>query len=148
MATKHKRSIGTGRLMGVTLLLLMVAGTEPVATAQANSAAGEQTARKDRRVQVHVKAVTTDGKALPSGSTVEISGTETACGPLSTNDARATLDDKGEAVLRDLPGCRVAVKVNLAQYLPVRKVVDLGASKPCAEGGGACETVSLVLDPQ
>lgn len=150
MAPADNYSVRAVSVMGLGMALLLLVGAMPegVARAQGNSAHGEPTDRSDRRVEVHVKAVAADGKPLPAGSMVEISGAETRCGRLSTSDARAMLDERGEAVLRDLPACKVAVKVNLVQYLPVRKVVDLSASRPCAGGGGVCEEVSLVLDSQ
>lgn len=150
MAPANSQSIRKVSVMGLGMpLLMLIAVTQPgVAGAQGNSAHAEPIDRADKRVEVHVKVVTADAKPLPAGSMVEISGAETGCGRLNTSDARAMFDERGEAVLRDLPACKVAVKMNLAQYLPVRKVVDLGVSKPCAGGGGTCEAVTLVLDSQ
>ena len=43
-----------------------------------------------------MKVSAADSKPLPAGSMVEISGQETACGSLTSNDARATVDDEGD----------------------------------------------------
>jgi hypothetical protein len=99
-----------------------------------------------------------DDKPLPAGLRVEISGQESVCGSLNSNDAKAPVDDKGKAMFRDLPGCKVTVKINSNQYLPVRKAVDLAGYRSCAaaapkehgEDGppqAPCEPILLVLDP-
>jgi hypothetical protein len=111
--------------------------------------------QKAKRVDVLVKVSTKDGRPLPPRSMVEISGQDPDCGSLNSNDAKATLDDKGEAIFRDLPACSVAVKINLSQYLPVRKIIDLRsctAATPAKEhgdpSGSPCWPVSLLLELQ
>jgi hypothetical protein len=107
-----------------------------------------------KKVMVQVKVTASDGKPLPAGLTVEISGQEAACGSLNSTDARTTVDEKGKGMFPDLPACKVTVKINLNQYLPVRRVVDLAGYKSCTtaapgKNGAApgCEAVALVLDP-
>jgi hypothetical protein len=96
-----------------------------------------------RHVDIQVKVSTSDGKTLPAGATVEVSAQEEHCGTLNAKDITQTLDVNGLATFRDLPVCRVSVKVNLRQYLPVRKVVDLSTS--CTSS--ICDVIALMLDP-
>ena len=96
-----------------------------------------------RRVDIQVKVSTSDGKPLPAGATVEVSAQEGQCGTLNSQDLTQTLDANGLATFRNLPACKVAVKVNLDQYLPVRKVVDLATF--CTSS--PCNVIAVVLDP-
>jgi 3D (Asp-Asp-Asp) domain-containing protein len=150
MAHRPSAAIGSACLTGVALLVF----TASAANSQDDAGKSKQTEKKKaeaRKLEVKVKVSAADGKPLPAGSMVEISGQETACGSLNSNDARATVDDKGEAVFPELPACKVTVKMNLNRYLPARKVVDLTGYKSCAAATGpaatACEAVSLVLEP-
>ena len=156
--TRQSVAIGTACLTGVALLVL----TASVADSQDDSGKARQTDKKKsetRKVDVQVNVSARDDKRLPAGLRVEISGQETVCGSLNSNDAQAPVDDKGKAMFRDLPGCKVTVKINSNQYLPVRKAVDLAGYRSCAaaapvKGNGedgpaqpACEPILLVLDP-
>ncbi len=119
----------------------------------------EKKETETKKVDVQVKVSTMDKKPLPSGSMVEISGQETACGNLNASDARETVNENGEATFRNLPACKVSVKMNLTRYLPLRKLIDLAGYKSCAPGPSArgngetgttppaCSPVSLELEP-
>jgi hypothetical protein len=157
MTHRHGPAIGAACLTGMALLVLTASATNR----QDDSGKPKQIEKKKaetRRVDVQVKVTVTDGKPLPAGSMVEISGQETTCGSLNSNDAQATIDEKGVAMFRDLPACKVTVKINLDRYLPVRKPVDLTGYKSCVaakpvKGNSetapvpACEAVLLVLEP-
>ena len=119
----------------------------------------EKKAGESRRVDVQVKVSTPDKKPLPSGTTVEISGQETACGNLNSNDAHETVNENGEARFQNLPACKVSVKINLTQYMPLRKLIDLTTYKSCSPAAPAagkgetgpappgCDPVPLELEP-
>jgi len=77
------------------------------------------------KVEVRIQVTTMDGKSLPPNSKVEISGQEEACGVLSSRDEFATIDARGEAVFRDIPACKVTIKINVSLYVFLRKAVDL-----------------------
>jgi hypothetical protein len=161
MTYRHNTALGSACVAGLMLLVFAAS----VAYPQDEPGEAKQTDKKKaetRKVEVHVKVAAKDGRPIPSRSTVEISGREAPCGTLSSNDARETVDDKGEATFQNLPACKVTVKMNLNEFMPVRVLVDLTGSKSCAaappptpakekgEPGPpqpACETVSLVLDP-
>jgi hypothetical protein len=133
-------------LTGIALLVM----TASMANPQDNSAKSKPAEKKKadpKKVDVLVKVSATDGKALPGGAVVEISGQETTCGSLNVSDAQSTLDEKGEALFRDIPACKVTVKINLNEYMPVRKAVDLSGYKTCVPARTACDAILLVLEP-
>jgi len=113
--------------------------------------------KASKTVDVQVKVSTTEGKPLPAGSAVEVSGHESACGNLT--DLTAAVNDQGEATFRNLPPCKITVKVNLPQFMPAIKGVDLATYRSCAQpapagknGGSApappaCDPVLLELVP-
>lgn len=145
MTFRLRTAISMACLTGVALLVM----TGSVAYPQDDSDKSNQSEKKKpeaRKVDVKVKVSATDGKRLPANSVVEISGQESPCGNLNSNDARATVDDKGEAIFHGVPACKVSVKINLNEYLPVTKRVDLTDYKSCAPQT-PCEVVALVLEP-
>ena len=133
MTHRHSGAIGTACLTGVAWLVF----TASVANSQDDSGKTKQTEKKKaetRKVDVQVNVSATDGKPLTAGLMVEISGQEPICGSLNSKEARETVDDKGRALFRDLPACRVTVKINSNQYLPVRKAIDLTGYRSCTAG--------------
>jgi hypothetical protein len=130
-------------LLSTALLVLMAT----VVTAQDDSP-------KTRKVNVKVKVSAKDGQ-VPSGTTVEISGQELACGSLNSNDATAGTNGDGEAMFQNLPACKVSVKTHVSGNKVARKLVDLTDYKSCAarppgESGPAqppCDPVVLELEP-
>ena len=80
-------------------------------------------------VEVHFKVSVEESGDLPPNTKIEISGREAACGSLQTDDAVSTINEKGEAGFKDLPACKVTVKVNQTGYLPWRQTFDLADYK-------------------
>jgi hypothetical protein len=127
-----------------------------VASPQGGTSKSDQAEKgraENKKVDVKVRVSANDGTPIPAGSVVEISGQESTCGKLSSDDLRASINESGEVMFRDLPACKVTVKINLSQYKPGRKEVDLRGYRSCspASSGGTdgtqppCEAVSLEL---
>ena len=81
------------------------------------------------KIEVHIQVSTMDGKPLPLNSKVEISGREKSCGVLGSNDAFATISAHGEAIFKEIPACKVTIKINVNLYVTLRKEVDLATYK-------------------
>ena len=102
--------------------------TQPGADAADARKADEKKA-EPKAVDVRFKVSIKGGGDVPANTKIEISGREDACGPLQTEDATSTVNDKGEAVFKNLPPCKVTYKVNRSPYLPVRQLFDLAGYK-------------------
>ena len=81
------------------------------------------------KIEVHIQVSTMDGRSLPANSKVEISGREKSCGVLGDNDAFATISAHGEAIFKEIPACKVTIKINVNRYVTLRKEVDLATYK-------------------
>jgi hypothetical protein len=129
---RHKITVTTAVMTCLVLLFPIPSVAAPQAGANASpQGAGKKTEEKKtdvKKIEVRVKVSAKDGKPLPSKTMVEISGKDKTCGSLDSNDATATLDEKGEATF-NLPACKVTVKVNAALYIPAIKQVDLADYK-------------------
>ena len=120
--------------VGFVLLFLTVG----VAVSQDSSSKADE--NKTKLIEVRVQVSTQDGKTLPANSMVEISGQEKACGSsLNSNDARTAINQQGEAIFREVPVCKVTVKLNLNLYVPFRKVLDLADYKA---------PIKVILEPE
>jgi len=116
--------------LSIGLAILVLTGGDALAQGTVDNPVSEEARSVERpaevaKIDVHIKVTTTDGRPLPPNSKVEISGQEAACGVLSSNDQFATIDARGEAVFRDIPACKVTIKINISLYVFLRKAVDL-----------------------
>jgi hypothetical protein len=95
---------------------------------------------KTKLVDFHVKLSTKDGKRVPVGTTVEITGKSAACGSFLGKDDSRPVDGDGEVVFH-VPACKVSVKTDPDGYkqVPKPKEVDLAKDKP---------SIELVLQPE
>jgi hypothetical protein len=118
----------------IALAALLLAATalpqdEPAPPKPAENKKAAEKKAAPKKIDVRVKVSVEDGGELPPDLRVQVSGQEPACGGLNANDASAAVAENGEALFRDLPVCKVAVKLNANRFLPVRAAVDLAAYK-------------------
>ena len=130
--------------LSIVLAGLVLTGGDVLSQDIADNPVAGETRTVDRpaevaKIEVRIKVTTTDGRPLPANSKVEISGQEPACGVLSSNDQFATIDAHGEAVFRDIPACKVTIKINVSLYVFLRKAVDLANFK---------SPITLSLEPE
>lgn len=123
---------GLGMAAPATALAVSQDNTSKSKQADVKTAEPKKTDEKKsapNAVEFHFKVSVKDNGDLPANTKIEISGSEAACGSLQTTDVTSIINEKGEAVFKGLPACKVTVKVNQTGYLLWRQAFDLAAYK-------------------
>jgi hypothetical protein len=132
---------------GITLLaaILVAAGgiaqqdTKAPPPGQKAPAPEPKKAAAPKKIDARFKVLVEEGGERPQNLRIEISGQESACGSLTTVGTSAAVDEHGEALFKDLPVCKITVKINANRFLPLRLPFDLATYKA---------PISLTLQPE
>ncbi len=78
------------------------------------------------RITVHIKLTAEGATTLPQGSFIEMKGDEQRCAAL---DRKSDLDAQGNVQFRDLPVCKVVLKIFVTGFETQKAPVDLSRYK-------------------